>query len=190
MDRMKMNFVAKKRKPNWSERELTVLAEATTPRMKFLKAKFSPSLTSERKQEFWKEIADEVNSTTLVSRTVDEIKKKWADIQSLTKKKEGERRRSMSKTGGGPAPEFYFKEWEKVVLQSLSDIAIEGIACGVDTAECGLSYTEIVSFIRPGSGVSALGQGSTLALEQINDNLKHGNSQHQSYSLSPVIKLS
>lgn len=56
-----------------------------------------------------------VNSTTLVSRTVDEIKKKWADIQSLTKKKEGERRRSMSKTGGGPAPEFYFKEWEKVV---------------------------------------------------------------------------
>ena len=55
-----------------------------------------------------------VNSTTLVSRTVDEIKKKWADIQSLTKKKEGERRRSMSKTRGGPAPEFYFKELEKV----------------------------------------------------------------------------
>ena len=38
------------------------------------------------------------------------------DIQSLTKIKEGEgeRRRSMSKTGGGPAPEFYFKELEKV----------------------------------------------------------------------------
>ena len=52
-----------------------------------------------------------VNSTTLVSRTVDEIKKKWADKQSLTKKKEGERRRSMSKTGGGPVPEFYFKEY-------------------------------------------------------------------------------
>ena len=46
---------------------------------------------------------------------MDEIKKKWADIQSLTKKKEGERRRSMSKTGGGPAPEFYSKEWVEVV---------------------------------------------------------------------------
>ena len=58
-----------------------------------------------------------VNSTTLVSRTGNEIKKKWGDIQSLTKIKEGEgeRRRSMSKTGGGPAPEFYFKEREKVV---------------------------------------------------------------------------
>ena len=56
---MKMNFVTKKRKPNWSERELTVLAEAATPRMRFLKAKISPSLTSKRKQELWREIADE-----------------------------------------------------------------------------------------------------------------------------------
>ena len=36
----------------------------------------------------------------------------------------------------------------------------------------------------------ALQRRSTLALEQINDNLKHGNSQYQSYSLSPVIKFS
>ena len=36
----------------------------------------------------------------------------------------------------------------------------------------------------------ALQRRSKLALEQINDNLKHGNSQHQSYSLSPVIKFS
>nr|XP_022292024.1 uncharacterized protein LOC111103231 [Crassostrea virginica] len=127
----------KKRKPNWSERELTVLAEAVTPRNKMLKQKFNPTLTSEKKQQLWKEIRDQLNSMTVVSRTIEEIKKKWADMQSLTKKKEAERRRSMGMTGGGPAQEYYFKDWEKVVLQSLSDVAIEGIGCGVDTAECG-----------------------------------------------------
>ncbi|XP_022313736.2 uncharacterized protein LOC111118512 [Crassostrea virginica] len=126
----------KKRKPNWSERELTVLAEAVTPRNKMLKQKFNPTLTSEKKQQLWKEIRDQLNSMTVVSRTIEEIKKKWADLQSLTKKKEAERRRSMGMTGGGPAQEYYFKDWEKVVLQSLSDVAIEGIGCGVDTAEC------------------------------------------------------
>ena len=38
---MKTNFVAKKRKPNWSAKEMTALAEATTARMKLLKVKFS-----------------------------------------------------------------------------------------------------------------------------------------------------
>ena len=56
---------------------------------------------------------------TVVSRTIEEIKKKWADMQSLTKKKEAERRRSMGMTGGGPAQEYYFKDWEKVVLYNI-----------------------------------------------------------------------
>ena len=54
-----MDLISKKRKPNWSERELTFLAEATAPIINLLKAKFSPSLTSEMKQELWKEIAEE-----------------------------------------------------------------------------------------------------------------------------------
>lgn len=29
---------------------------------------------------------------------------------------------------------FFFKEWEKLALQALSDVAIEGITGGVDTA--------------------------------------------------------
>ncbi|XP_062605448.1 uncharacterized protein LOC134267242 [Saccostrea cucullata] len=42
----------------------------------------------------------------------------------------------MEHLGGDKYIQFYFKEWEKVVLQTLSDIAIEGIRSGVDTAEC------------------------------------------------------
>lgn len=50
----------------------------------------------------------------MVKRTTEEMKKKWADMQSLTKKKEAERR-SMKQTGGGPAPNFMFKNWENLV---------------------------------------------------------------------------
>ncbi|XP_061192419.1 t-SNARE domain-containing protein 1-like [Saccostrea echinata] len=126
---------AKKRKPNWSERELDVLAESVLPRNKLLKAKFSNFVTTDKKQELWKEIEDEVNAVSYVNRSVEEIKKKWADIQSLTKKKESERRRLMKETGGGPHSDIHFKSWEKLVLESLSDVAIEGISGGVDTAE-------------------------------------------------------
>lgn len=59
MDGRAVDVVVKKRKPNWSERELIVLSEAVLPRYRMLKAKFSPSITSEKKSELWKEITDE-----------------------------------------------------------------------------------------------------------------------------------
>uniref|UniRef100_K1PK06 Myb-related transcription factor, partner of profilin n=1 Tax=Magallana gigas TaxID=29159 RepID=K1PK06_MAGGI len=126
----------KRRKPNWSESELMALAEAVAPHFRVLKGKFSAFITSERKNQLWQDIANQVNAVAMVNRTTEEMKKKWADMQSLTKKKKAERRRSMKQTGGGPAPNFMFKNWENLVLQSLSDVAIEGISGGVDTAEC------------------------------------------------------
>ncbi|XP_056001535.1 uncharacterized protein LOC125656724 [Ostrea edulis] len=151
MDGRAVDVVVKKRKPNWSERELIVLSEAVLPRYRMLKAEFSPSIISEKKSELWKVITDEVNAESFINRTVEKVKKKWADMQSLTKKKESERRRAMKLTGGGPPSGIYFKEWENLVLQSLSDVAIEGIDSGVDTADCsmktslptGLIITEI-----------------------------------------------
>ncbi|XP_061169432.1 uncharacterized protein LOC133178742 [Saccostrea echinata] len=113
----------KRRKPNWTERELFALAEAVAPRSRLFKSKLSLSITADRKQEMWSEIANQLNSITLVNRTNEEIKKKWVDMQSLTKKKESERRRSIKMTGGGPALDVYSKAWENVVLQSLSEVA-------------------------------------------------------------------
>lgn len=56
-----------------------------------------------------------VNAESFINRTVEKVKKKWADMQSLTKKKESERRRAMKLTGGGPPSGIYFKEWENLV---------------------------------------------------------------------------
>uniref|UniRef100_A0A8W8ML52 Myb/SANT-like DNA-binding domain-containing protein n=1 Tax=Magallana gigas TaxID=29159 RepID=A0A8W8ML52_MAGGI len=77
----------KRRKPNWSESELMALAEAVAPHFRVLKGKFSAFITSERKNQLWQDIANQVNAVAMV-------------------------------------------------LQSLSEVAIEGISGGVDTAEC------------------------------------------------------
>lgn len=54
-------------------------------------------------------------AASFINRSVDEIKKKWADVSSITKKKESERRKKMKETGGGPLPDIYFKSWQKQV---------------------------------------------------------------------------
>lgn len=56
----------------------------------------------------------------VVERTVEEVKKKWADMVSLTKKKESERRKAIRQTGGGPAIEVFFKEWEKLYIRGIT----------------------------------------------------------------------
>ena len=49
------------------------------------------------------------------NRTVNEIKKKWQDLQGSTKKKEAARRSAAKETGGGPAPVCALKSWENKV---------------------------------------------------------------------------
>lgn len=54
-------------------------------------------------------------NSTGTSRDVGEVKKKWQDVSSQTKKKEAQRIRERQATGGGPSTEDDAKPWEKVV---------------------------------------------------------------------------
>jgi hypothetical protein len=50
-----------------------------------------------------------------VRRETSEVKKKWLDVSSTTKKKEASRLRGQRMTGGGTGPTDDLKSWEKVV---------------------------------------------------------------------------
>ncbi|XP_062599043.1 uncharacterized protein LOC134260505 [Saccostrea cucullata] len=57
-----------------------------------------------------------VNAVSLqCRREVGDIKKKWQDLQSVVKKKESQRRKSIRQTGGGPMELGAFKPWEEKV---------------------------------------------------------------------------
>ena len=61
-----------------------------------------------------------VNSVnpSATKRDEKDVKKKWQDIQSVAKKKEAARIRSLTATGGGPAQDENLKTWEQHVSNS------------------------------------------------------------------------
>lgn len=70
-----------------------------------------------------------------ISRDVSDVKKKWQDLSSQTKKREAERRRRVGGTGGGPSIEDDLKSWEQKIVGTISRSAVEGVPGGVDTSE-------------------------------------------------------
>ncbi|XP_021376675.1 uncharacterized protein LOC110465288 [Mizuhopecten yessoensis] len=67
-------------------------------------------------------IAKRVNAanSTETNRDVGDVKKKWQDISSLTKRKEAQRIRERQATGGGPYMEDDAKPWEKIVSKPIT----------------------------------------------------------------------
>uniref|UniRef100_A0A8W8MI14 Uncharacterized protein n=1 Tax=Magallana gigas TaxID=29159 RepID=A0A8W8MI14_MAGGI len=56
-------------------------------------------------------------------------------MQSAVKKKEAQRRKNLTQTGGGPSQLPMLKPWEEKILQLIPQSAISGIEDGVDTSE-------------------------------------------------------
>ena len=50
-----------------------------------------------------------------IARTVAECKKKWQEVQGMTKKKEAARSANAHATGGGPPPVCNLRPWGSAV---------------------------------------------------------------------------
>lgn len=76
------------------------------------------------KETGWQLIVEEGNVVSQVKRTKKEIKRKWTNVKSETKKKT-EHRKSMNKTRGGPVNLSWDPdETELVVLGILGPTAV------------------------------------------------------------------
>ncbi|XP_022305017.2 uncharacterized protein LOC111112026 [Crassostrea virginica] len=124
-----------KRKPNWSGAEIEALAQAVLENIRTVKGKFTPALTQETKNKCWIAITERINAVndSRASRDTSEVKKKWQDISSLTKKKEAERIKHRRVTGGGPAMNEDIKPWEQLIIGTFSKSSLEGVQGGVDS---------------------------------------------------------
>ena len=75
-----------------------------------------------------------VNSVNAeVVRTVPEIKKRWQDIKTSTKSKEGKRRKEMGKTGGEKAEFDLLNAVEEMAVGVIGKTAIKDIDEGLDS---------------------------------------------------------
>lgn len=125
----------KKRKKNFSQEELTVLVDEVNEHKKVLFEKFSDTLTNEKKEKYWRQIALKINAVSLVERSVDEIRKKWTDWCSITKAKASKISAEMTKTGSGTSDVVALTPLEEKIASILGRTAIEGIKGGIDAAK-------------------------------------------------------
>nr|XP_022300425.1 uncharacterized protein LOC111108680 [Crassostrea virginica] len=125
-----------KRKPNWSEEELQMMASGIRENREILFGKFSPSVTSEKRRAVWNEITKQVNAVSLNcgTREVEDVKKRWKDAKTAVKKKESKRKSGIQKTGGGPPVDVTFRPWELDVLSLIPEETISGLEGAIDTS--------------------------------------------------------
>lgn len=92
----------RKRKLNFSTSEINKITELVEENLQVIQSKLTNSITNKTKQETWAKIARQVNAIGVAHRSVQDIKDKWKNLQTMAKKEFARQRGSFGLTGGGP----------------------------------------------------------------------------------------
>ena len=106
---------ARKRKPNFSVNNVSVITENVKNHLAVIQSKLTNNITNRKKNEVWQQITDAVNAVGTAGRTVAEVKDKWKNLHSTVKKEFLTFQRETKKTGGGPAPKPPSTSSEKII---------------------------------------------------------------------------
>ncbi|XP_066500716.1 nuclear apoptosis-inducing factor 1 [Hoplias malabaricus] len=90
---------AKKRKMNFSEREVEIIVEEMEKQKHILVSHFNAGVTHIAKNNAWMEILKRVNAVTNCQRELSEVKKKWSDLKTEVRRKVAQARAAMEGTG-------------------------------------------------------------------------------------------
>ena len=75
--------VKRKRKANWSQDQLLLLAQFVLERRGVIKGRFGAGMTSKKKREAWEEICVNINASfPAVCRSTEDYEKRWYALQS------------------------------------------------------------------------------------------------------------
>ena len=84
--------------------EISVLTEKFEENMEVLQSKLTTIVTNARKNKIWEERVDAVNTVDMTTRSTQEVRDKWNNIQSTAKREFSSFKCKHKKTSGGPAP--------------------------------------------------------------------------------------
>ncbi|XP_061183052.1 myb-related transcription factor, partner of profilin-like [Saccostrea echinata] len=131
------------RKPNFSSLEIETLIEEFQNHKEVLNSSFNNTSTNASKQRAWASVASKVSSVSGVMRTAEDVKKKWRNVSSDSKKRLSYARKEATKTGGGPSSAVELSATDVRVLETMGQTATEGIPGGIDTAGPSSSNTSL-----------------------------------------------
>lgn len=124
-----------KRSLNWSPTEEEALANAITKYGDVIKGKFTLSLTNIKKKDAWEGIVNLVNAADGNNMDLEQVKKKYYNMTSSTKRIESSNQRVRKKTGGGESEVIPLTGTQEKILSTIPSVLINGIEGGFDTAE-------------------------------------------------------
>ncbi|KAK7136369.1 hypothetical protein R3I94_014880 [Phoxinus phoxinus] len=90
---------AKRRKTNFSEREVEIIVEEMEKQKHVLVNHFNAGVTHIAKNSAWMEILKRVNAVSTCQRELAEVKKKWSDLKTEVRRKVAQARAAMEGTG-------------------------------------------------------------------------------------------
>lgn len=125
---------SKKRKPNFTNEEVEAITKGYADHKGIIEGKFSAGITNCKKTLAWKLICDKVNGVGGHGRNWLEVKTKYKNLYSDTKKILANNKVEIKKTGGGPANLTQLSEIQIQISSNIPKIAIEGISGGIDIA--------------------------------------------------------
>ncbi|KAM6985426.1 nuclear apoptosis-inducing factor 1 [Aplochiton taeniatus] len=93
-----MASFAKKRKMNFSDREVEIIVEEIEKQKHTLVNHFNAGVTHIAKNNAWIEILKKVNAVTTCPRELSEVKKKWSDMKTEVRRKVAQARAAIEGT--------------------------------------------------------------------------------------------
>ncbi|MBN3277497.1 NAIF1 factor, partial [Polyodon spathula] len=121
---------AKKRKMNFSEREVEIILEEMEKQKHILVNHFNAGVTHITKNSAWVEILKRVNAVTTCQRELAEVKKKWSDLKTEVRRKVAQARAAMDGTGDCTSVPVILTSTQQRICNLLGEATIISLPAG------------------------------------------------------------
>ncbi|XP_030209972.1 nuclear apoptosis-inducing factor 1 isoform X2 [Gadus morhua] len=137
-----MASLAKKRKMNFSEREVEIIVEEIEKQKHTLVNHFNAGVTHIAKNNAWVEILKKVNAVTTCPRELAEVKKKWSDMKTEVRRKVAQARSAIEGTSAECTPiPVILTAMQQRICNLLGEATIINLPAGDSDAEITLPVT-------------------------------------------------
>uniref|UniRef100_G3Q3F1 Nuclear apoptosis inducing factor 1 n=1 Tax=Gasterosteus aculeatus TaxID=69293 RepID=G3Q3F1_GASAC len=131
-----MASIAKKRKMNFSEREVDIIVEEIEKQKHTLVNHFNAGVTHMAKNNAWVDILRKVNAVTTCPRELPEVKKKWSDMKTEVRRKVAQARAAIEGTSADCTPvPVILTAMQQRICNLLGEATIISLPAG-DSAAC------------------------------------------------------
>ncbi|KAM9321974.1 nuclear apoptosis-inducing factor 1 [Pholidichthys leucotaenia] len=137
-----MTSAAKKRKMNFSEREVEIIVEEIEKQKHTLVNHFNAGVTHMAKNHAWADILRKVNAVTTCPRELPEVKKKWSDMKTEVRRKVAQARAAIEGTSADCTPvPVILTAMQQRICNLLGEATIISLPAGDSDAEITLPVT-------------------------------------------------